>query len=291
MQRNTHWFSVSGLLFGAVCWGIIWYPYRLMQEAGVSGVASSFYTYSIAVLIGTVLFYKRAANLWKALPACIWLGVVAGWTNLSYVLAVIDGEVMRVMLLFYLSPVWTMILAWLVLKEPIRLNSLIGILLALSGAFIMLWHAGEWPLPQIKAEWFALSSGLGFSLTNVTTRYAEHLSIAAKSMSVWMGVMVMSLLYGIAFHVTFPTPDVFTGLNWVVMAIIAVLLVSATLLVQFGVTHMPANQASVIFLFELVVAAFASYWLVNEAMTIQEWVGGAFIVIAALYTAMTSTQH
>jgi drug/metabolite transporter (DMT)-like permease len=48
----------------------------------------------------------------------IWLSIIAGWTNLSYVLAIIDGEVMRVMLLFYLSPLWTLVMAYFWLKEP-----------------------------------------------------------------------------------------------------------------------------------------------------------------------------
>ena len=54
---------------------------------------------------------------------------------------------------------------------------------------------------------------------------------------------------------------------------------------QNGLTHTPANQAIVIMLFELVVAAIAAYFLADEAMTIKEWVGGAMIVSASLFSA------
>ena len=74
-------------------------------------------------------------------------------------------------------------------------------------------------------------------------------------------------------------------MNWGVMAVIAVLLVAATLFVQYGVTHMPATRASVLFLFELVVAAIASYYLANERMVLNDWLGGALIIGAALYAA------
>ena len=39
---------------------------------------------------------------------------------------------------------------------------------------------------------------------------------------------------------------------------------------------------SVLLLFELVVAAIASYFLANEAMTINELLGGFLIVVAAI---------
>ena len=37
-----------------------------------------------------------------------------------------------------------------------------------------------------------------------------------------------------------------------------------------------------LFLFELVVAAFASYFLANEAMGLREWFGALLIVSASL---------
>ena len=64
------------------------------------------------------------------------------------------------------------------------------------------------------------------------------------------------------------------------------LLIAATMLVQFGVTQLTAVRASVLFLFELVVAAIASYYLAHEAMTLNEWIGGVLIVAGALTSAL-----
>ena len=49
---------------------------------------------------------------------------------------------------------------------------------------------------------------------------------------------------------------------------------------------MPANRAIVILLFELVVAAAASYWLAGERLRPQDWIGGALIVVASLASAV-----
>jgi drug/metabolite transporter (DMT)-like permease len=51
---------------------------------------------------------------------------------------------------------------------------------------------------------------------------------------------------------------------------------------------LPATRASVVFLFELVVAAIASYYLANESMALNEWLGGCLIVLAALCAAKSA---
>lgn len=286
-SENKNSFAVFGLLFGAFCWGIIWFPYRLMAEAGVSGVASSFYTYSIAMVIAAVIFAKQWRGIFKLPTSIVCLSLAAGWTNLSYVLAIIDGEVMRVMLLFYLSPLWTLILAHFWLKEKTQLTGYIAIATSLLGAFIMLHdpQLGGVPMPRNTAEWLALSSGIGFSLTNVITRKSSHLSLLAKSFAVWAGVLVVAVIFIPFVQTPFPAPSVFSSENWFVMALIALLLMAATLFVQYGVTRIEATRASVLFLFELVVAAVASYYLAHETMAINEWIGGSLIVVAAIFAA------
>ena len=288
--------AILGLLFGAMSWGVIWYPYRLLAEAGFSGVVSSFYTYFIALIMGTVLFAKNWRSAFNLPKSVIWLSLSAGITNLSYVLAVIDGEVMRVMLLFYLSPLWTLILARFWLKETISNFGYLSIVIAMIGAYIMLADplsstSSFLPLPQNKSEWLALIAGIGFSFTNVITRKSSHLSLAAKSMLVWVGVVGMSLflllfLDSVAQKPSFVATNIITAGNWFMMGLIALLIMAATLFVQYGVTQITAARASVLFLFELIVAAIASYYLANEAMMLNEWIGGSFIIAAGLIAAI-----
>ncbi len=286
-QVSSHYIAVLGLLFGAVCWGIIWYPYRLMAEAGISGAASSFYTYCMATTVASIFCAKYWRSFFQLSPSVIWLAIVAGWTNLAYVLAVIDGEVMRVMLLFYLSPLWTLILAHFWLKEKTQLAGYIAIAVSLLGAFIMLYEpsVSSLPLPKNTSEWLALSSGIGFSLSNVITRQATHLTIRAKSFAVWVGVLLVSLVFILTTKVTFPAPQSFSAMQWVYILAATILLMVATLVVQYGVTKMAATQASVLFVFELVVAAVASYYLAHETMAINEWIGGGLIMAAAVFAA------
>lgn len=284
--------AVSGLLSGAVVWGLIWYPYRLLAEAGISGSLSSLLTYIIALALGLIFFRGAFSQLSRAGWLPILIGISAGWTNLAYVLAVIDGEIMRVLLLFYLSPFWTVIFARLLLHEKPPLAGYGVMVLSLAGAVVMLWRPEfGLPLPQNHAEWLGLSAGLMFALSNVLARKAHHLDVQTKSVSIWLGVALLSLLPILwAPAEASPLLSLPPG-GWLWLLLIGGAIFCITLTVQYGLSHTPANQAIVIFLFELVVAAVSSYFLAGEAMSAQEWLGGAMIVAASLFSGKLEQQH
>lgn len=287
--KNKNSFAVFGLLFGASLWGIIWYPYRLLADIGISGFSSTFYTYAIAALFTSLVFARHWRLLFSPPKGVIGLALAAGITNLCYVLAMIDGQVMRVMLLFYLCPVWTLLLAHYWLKEYADIKDVGMILISLLGASIMLYDTSQpynLPLPQNKSDWLGLFAGMGFALTNVMTRKSAQLTIHAKTFAVWYGVMIVSFVGIVLFGYDLKLPDGVTTADGWILLVLGLTLIVNTCAVQYGVTHVPATRASIIFLFELVVAAIAAYYLAGEVMTINGWIGGAFIILVAIYSAI-----
>lgn len=283
-STNRAW-ATFGLLFAASTWGFIWFPYRLLQEAGIAGAAASLLTYCIAAVIGGLYCWRHCHGLLRQPRSILWLALAAGWTNLAYVLAVVDGEVMRVMLLFYLSPLWTLALAHFWLHERSGPWGISAIALSLVGAYVMLSSDAAWPLPQNRAEWMGLSAGMAFALANVLTRRARELTLRAKSFAVWIGVTVVSALYLAAGgSAAWPAQQAVVANVWLLLGV-GLLLALATVAVQYGLTHTPVTRASVIFLFELVVAALTSYWLAGEALVLREWLGGGLIIVAAVLAA------
>lgn len=292
MVAKQKMLAVSGLLSGAIVWGLIWYPYRLLDEAGISGALSSLLTYLVAVALGLMLFPAAFARIRHAGWMALLIGFSAGWTNLAYVLAIIQGEVMRVLLLFYLSPFWTVILARLLLREKTGAAGYGVISLSLTGAVVMLWRPEfGLPLPQNQAEWLALSAGLMFALSNVLARKANDLDIQIKSLSIWIGVGLLSLLPVLWAPSVAQPLAALAWEGWLWLLFIGAAIFGVTLTVQFGLSHTAANQAIVIFLFELVVAAISSYFLAGECMALQEWLGGAMIVAASIFSGKLEQQH
>lgn len=276
--------AILGLLTGATVWGVIWYPFRLLDAAGVNGLASTLAVYGIALLLGLIVFGRSLGavrNPWML----VGLGLTAGWTNLAYVLAVIDGQVVRVLLLFYLAPLWTVVFAHYLLGERFTRATAGVMALAFAGAMVMLWHPDYgFPWPQNGAEWLAISSGAAFAMTNVLSRRDSDSSNITKAFAVWMGVLAVAIAVALI-----RTPDWQPMLHgdWVVwgwMLLMGVLIFVATVVMQYGLTHTPANRAIVILLSELIVVAVSSYYLANEVLGVREWIGGAMILAASFFS-------
>lgn len=275
--------AVAALFAGATVWGLVWYPYRLIEAAGMSGLLATTLTYAVALGLGLALFYRqlRGVRVDRWLVA---IAIASAGCNLGYVLAVLHGEIMRVLLLFYLAPLWTVLLARLLLNERLTRAGLAVVALSLTGATIMLWHPETGlPWPRQGAEWLGLGAGFMFALSNVLIRRADHYSIALKSMAVFAGIVLIGLL-GILLLEPVAVPAA-SGRVWALLLAVGVVLLVINPVVQYGLARVAAGRAIVIFLFELVVAAFASWWLADEVMDAREWLGGALIVAASLFSA------
>jgi drug/metabolite transporter (DMT)-like permease len=281
LQRTL---AISSLVYAATLWGLVWYPYRLLNEAGVGGIASSFFTYLMPLLLlgwlhGRALGQARGHWLWLSA-----LGLAAGWTNLAYVLAVLEGEVVRVLLLFYLSPLWTVLFSRFLLHEKLNPAGWAVMTLAAGGALAMLWQPGDWPLPSNRAEWLGLSAGVMFAASNVISRHLGGVAEGAKAVSVWLGVAVLTVIGLLVKPAELDFMATAETTTWLMLVGVGLLIGSMTYAVQYGLARVPANQAIVIFLSELVVAAISAYFLSNERMGMQEWLGAIMIITASLFS-------
>jgi len=273
--------AIAGLLSGAAVWGMVWYPFRVLEHAGISGMLSSFLVYVIALIIGLAI----SGPIWRELRIAGWWGLLllfsAGWTNFGYVAAIIEGEVMRVLLLFYLAPLWTVFFAHFLLGERLNRYGFAVIALSLCGAFVMLWQPSlGLPLPQNRAEWIGLSAGMTFALMNVIVRHTQHLSVNFKSAAVWLGTVLLTGMMVIYNGGLVEQISVITFNSWWLLLLLGLVMCAVSFAVQFGLTHIPANQAIVLLLFELLFAAVAAYFLAGEKMGVQE-LGGTVLIISA----------
>lgn len=280
---NAPWI-IGALLLGASMWGVVWYPMRLLEQAGLSGLWLTLCIY-LAAMVATAWYSVR---VWREPGKHPWLmlqlALYAGWTNIAFVLAVLDGNIMRVLLLFYLSPLWAVILACMFLSERLNRIAVATIALALIGAVLMLWHPQlDLPWPSGRADWLAITAGMAFAASNVVVRKTQDISIASKLGVTWIGVVVIASTLIVLNAEPVPVWTTTNVLGAIAVGVLAIAVMTA--LVQYGVTNMPIHRSAVILLFELVAGAISQQLLTDEVMTIREWIGGVAIIAAAYVSA------
>jgi drug/metabolite transporter (DMT)-like permease len=275
---------VLALLFSATLWGVIWYPLRLLEARGLSGLWASVILYGAALAVGFAWTRGLYAACARAPAGLLLLALAAGWCNVSFMLAVLEGEVLRVLLLFYLSPLWATLLGHWFLGECYTVRTLGALVLAMLGALIMLLDPDSGlPWPQTRADWLALTSGFTFAVSNVVVRGLQQVSVPVKTQVNWMGVLcVAGLWLWLGSH---PLPDIELPVFGVALALGALGILTMTLCVQYGVHRLSVQRSAVILLFELVAGALSAWWLADEVPQAREWWGGALIVAGAWMAA------
>lgn len=277
--------AVSCAITTALVWGLMWYPFRHLHAAGFSTAATSLAVYVVATVAGVIIYrevFRRQARFeFILLP----LALLYGWCNFSYTWAVAEGEVMRVLLLFYLSPLWSALFSRLLLHERLSRIGWLVVAMSLCGLVVILYRPGLFAgdFFSSRADWLALSGGVSFALGNVLSKKAHALPVALKSSMVWLGVAgcgLVSLLWRgqLASELALlGQPDVL-----LIVLLLGATLLATSIISMHGLSILPATQVMTLMLLELVFAAISAYFLAGEAMKLQEWVGGLLIASASL---------
>lgn len=289
-NSRSELFPVIALLFAATFWGVLWWPLRWLADNGIPGLWASLLLFASATLLGLPLLWLQRAQWARRPGALVGLGLASGWCNTAFILAVLEGEVVRVLLLFYLSPVWAVLLAWAILGERPPKVAWATLTLALAGAVVVLWDAELGvPWPQDRADLLALSSGMAFALSNVLVRKANDVSIGLRTVVSWLGVAVLASVMIALADGPAPVWNVPAVAAGVALGIFGMALMSICLV--YGVSRLPVHRSSVILLVEVLAGAASAQWLAGEVMGMREWLGGAFILAAAWLAGRQSSTR
>ncbi len=291
-HADTDTFKASlSILLGASVWGIAWYPYRLLAAWGLGGMKAAAVVSAVAAVLALLVLRRQLRGLrWSWLFVAI--ALAAGITNAGFVWGSVHGHVMRVLLLFYLTPVWTVLVARLLLGERVSPAGLMLVALAMFGAGLMLWtpEVGV-PLPGDAAEWAGLAAGIAFAFNNVLSRRAgqrfPEMDARLRTLMVFGGGTVVGGIAALWLDTgaVAIAPEARVAASLLVLALAGTLVVGNAI-VQYGLQHLPANRVSLLMLFEIVVAAVSSWWLATETLSWKEAAGGLCIVAAGALSGL-----
>ena len=283
------------LVFNALIWGTSWWPMRQFAAHGLHPLWATAIIFLVVVVVLLVATPRALAQVLRT-PALWVLLLAAGATNATFNWAMVVGDVVRVVLLFYLMPLWTVLLARVLLHEPVTRHAAMRVTLALLGAAVVLWPAGRGfdalPLPRSLPDWLGLVGGVAFALNNVMLRREARRSEEGLSMAMFLGGAVVCAPLAAVMAATGavpwpPLPQAGLGLGLLAMA---ALYLVGNLSLQYGAARLPANVTSVVMLTEVVFAAGSALALGGGELSAQLLLGGGLILGAALMSAFGRTS-
>ena len=299
MQFLTRWPALA-LLVNALVWGTSWWPFRQLQSLGLHPLWATVFVYALAVVV-IVIARPRAVGQLLRTPVLWVLVLASGTTNAAFNWAVVIGDVVRVILLFYLMPLWTVLLARVLLHEPLTRGAGLRVLLALAGAVIVLSPEGAsgWaglPLPRSLPDWLGVVGGFSFALNNVLLRREAHRPEEGRALAMFSGgvavAATLATMLATQGALPWPPPPAPTWLLGVLA--LAVLFLAGNLALQFGAARLPANETAVVMLTEVLFASASALALGGGVLTGRLLLGGGLIVLAAALAAFepsSGTPH
>jgi drug/metabolite transporter (DMT)-like permease len=146
------------LLFSSSLWGLSWWPLKEFVVLGLGGPMLSMLVYGpVGLALGAFIWRERAA--WRPQAGLlIALAIVGGWANTSFVNALMLGDVVRVMFLFYLSPVWSVLGGWLFLGENVSARRKLAVGIAVIGLWLVLGGTQAFATKLNLADLLAITS-------------------------------------------------------------------------------------------------------------------------------------
>ena len=276
--------AVAALLLNALVWGVSWWPFQTLQALGLHPLWATALVYGLSLCVIWAL-RPQAAQGWRDHP-WLWLLIFAsGLTNVGFNWAVTIGDVVRVVLLFYLMPAWSILIAWWLLDEKPTRRAGWRLLLALAGVTMVLKKPDTaWPVPESSADALALMGGFCFALTNALLRKLQHSPEPARMLAMFGGGALMAGLtacVGVGLGQVTPWPELSSAWAPQVLALSLAFLLG-NLALQYGAARLSAQTTALVMLSEIVFASLSAVWLGSAQLSAHTLWGGALIVSAAL---------
>lgn len=285
-SRHPYYYTISfALLIAAGMWGLFWIPQRALEAGGLTGgwatISQMVIPFAMLLPISLWRLYKgQSFGLEYPLIGLLFGGGIACYAN-SFLLT----DVVRALILFYITPVWTTIFEIVFLRQIPRFYRYITLVLALSGVWIVFGQEGVIPLPQNSGDWIALLGGIliAASAVRMEIKKPEGIYPILFSFFFYGGLFTLIQSYFLSDYLG----DAPTIESWVTMMpwliLIAILFHIPTNIVILGApSRIGAGIFSIIILFEIVVGTFSAAVLTDELIGWREILGSSFIIFAGL---------
>jgi len=274
---------IACLLGGAV-WGVFWIPLRNLDEAGISGAWATAIFHGIPLLILLPVIILRAPRFPFPKASFQVVGFTMGLSLVLYSTAFLYTDVVRVVALYYLTPIWGALLGRIWLKEEISGDRVVGICLGLIGMLVILNVDQGPPLPQNGGDWMALAGGVVWAVAATLMRQNPQVD-ALTTLAVWFfWCSILAVILALFMQNDRALPQFSAILNelpWL-LPLVLLIVVPGYFAITWGTPQLNPGTSGLLLMTEISVGTLTAAWLTSEIIGPREIIGIILISLAGL---------
>ena len=263
-------------------WGVLWVPMRHIEAMGLSGLWVVVLFHFLPALAMLPLIVKTAPLSLRDWGRAAVAGAVMGAGFALYALGLIVASVTKTVILFYMTPIWSTVIAYFVLRERAGWGRWLAIAAALVGCALVTGISRD-ELRFDLADLLGFLSGLFWALGSVMIRRHDGLNFVHISFLQYLSGGIMALLA--ALYLGDPIPQINALLQAIPPAFLAsaVVFLPSALLIFRIMQYVSPGLVGILMLSEVLVAAVsAAFWL-GETLSSTQWIGVGAILTTGVF--------
>jgi drug/metabolite transporter (DMT)-like permease len=271
MSHHPYALGVALVASGALCWSFGGLVVRSLQASAWEVVF--WRSFFMAVVVGLYLYgWRRQTALYglrHATGAMFLSGLCLAGSFIGFILALKETTVANVLVMLASAPLMAALLARIVLREPVRWNTWIAMLVALAGVGVMV--NDTLTSHGIAGSVLAIGCAACFAVNMVVLRARPDVDMMP---TVVLGGLISSI---ITLPLAWPFPAPLAEVPW--LAFLGVVQLGLGLvLFTIGLRYLPAAQASLVALLETVLGPLWVWLAIGEAPSAAGLLGGAMVL-------------
>ncbi|MCZ0964181.1 DMT family transporter [Paracoccus benzoatiresistens] len=277
-------YLASGIVLATgIFWGIYWFPVRAIAELGLDGAWGTGAITLAAMLFLLPFVFARKGDLRDANLVGVAAIALGGAAFALYSIGFLYGKVALVVLLWFFSPVWSVLIAKYLLRCHVPKLRLVAIAVGLAGLFIMLGGDGELPVPGSFGEWMALTGGLIWALATAGMRLKSQVPPAPAAFLFALGATVTSFVFA---PVLEPVPSI--ALSDLGAAAVHVFLTgglwwgASIAALMWATVRLDPARVGILLMTEVIFGAVTAAIFAGESLSPSEMIGGTLVILCGL---------
>ena len=280
---NTTFLASALVLMTGIFWGIYWFPVRALAELGLDGAWGTGAITMAAMIFLLPFAAAGRAELRGADPVGVVSIALGGGAFALYSIGFLYGKVALVVLLWFFSPVWSVLIARYVLRWSVPRLRLVAIAVGLAGLFIMLGGEGDVPVPRDLGEWMAFVGGLVWAWATAGMRLKSEVPPGPAAFLFAFGATVTALGFA---PVLEPLPRIarddlveaaglvlVTGGIWWGLSIAALM---------WAAVRLDPARVGILLMPEVIFGALTAALFAGERLSVTEMIGGALVILCGV---------